>query len=214
MINRRTLKTELGVFADFQPELPESFRDAPFVLLGNIVPRLQLHLLEQARGKPFVAVDTMDYWIHSAREDLEKVIRRADLLTVNDGEARQLTGAYNLREAARKIMALGPRFVVVKKGEHGSMLISQEGIALIPAYPLERVVDPTGAGDAFAGGFMGFLARTGAARIDDALMRRALLYGSVTASFGVEAFSTERLETLTLAEITARADELRRMATL
>ncbi len=210
-INRRTLDTQLGVFADFSPALPETFRDAPFVLLGNIVPALQLSLLDQVRGQPFVVVDTMDLWIRIARPDLEKVIRRANLLTLNDSEARLLTGRHNLLECAQAIRAMGPQYVVIKKGEHGAMLCSDQGIALIPAFPVDQVVDPTGAGDCFAGAFMGFLARTRAARIDEPLLRRALLHGSVVASFGVEAFSTERLEKLTLAEIDARVAALRAM---
>jgi len=214
MINRRTLKTELGVFADFSPELPDSFRDAPFVMLGNISPSLQLHVLNQARGRPFVVLDTMDLWIRIARADLDAVIRRADVITLNDAEARMLTGCHNLRDCAKKLLAMGPRFVVIKKGEHGAMLFSEGGIALLPAYPIEKVVDPTGAGDCFAGAFMGFLAQTRAARVDEALIRRAMLHGSVVASFGVEAFSTERLERLTRDEIAARVEELRAMCDL
>ena len=210
-INRRTLDTQLGVFADFSPELPESFRDAPFVLLGNIGPALQLHVLDQARGQPFVVVDTMDLWIRIARPELEQVIRRANMLTLNDAEARLLTGRHNLLECARAILAMGPQYVVIKKGEHGAMLCSAQGIALIPAFPVEQVTDPTGAGDCFAGAFMGFLARTRATRIDEPLLRRALLHGSVVASFGVEAFSTERLEKLQLKEIEDRVSALRAM---
>ena len=211
LINRRTLDTQLGVFAEFSPELPESFRDAPFVLLGNIVPALQLHVLDQARGRPFVVVDTMDLWIRIAKPDLEKVIRRANMLTLNDSEARLLTGRYNLLECARDILAMGPQYVVIKKGEHGAMLYSAQGIALIPAYPVDQVADPTGAGDCFAGAFMGFLAQTGASRIDEPLLRRALLHGSVVASFGVEAFSSERLEKLSKGEIDSRVAALRNM---
>ena len=211
LINRRTLETKLGVFGAFSPELPEAFRDAPFVLLGNIGPALQLHVLDQARGRPFVVVDTMDLWIRIARPELEQVIRRANMLTLNDAEARLLTGRHNLLDCARAILGMGPQYVVIKKGEHGAMLCSPQGIALIPAFPVEQVVDPTGAGDCFAGAFMGFLARTRATRIDEPLLRRALLHGSVVASFGVEAFSTERLEGLQAAEIEARVETLRAM---
>lgn len=214
MINRRTLKTELGVFASFSPELPETFRAAPFVMLGNIVPALQLHVLDQVQGKPFVALDTMDLWIQSARPDLEQVIRRANVVTLNDAEARLLTGHHHLVTCAQKILEMGPQYVVIKKGEHGAMLFSQHGIALIPAYPVDPVIDPTGAGDCFAGAFMGYLARVGAPRVDETLMRQALLHGSVVASFGVEAFSTERLERLTGAEIEARVAALRQMTAL
>ena len=212
LINRRTLRTELGVFAGFRPALPDAFREAPFVLLGNIGPELQLHVLDQARGRPFVVADTMDLWIRTARPALEQVLRRADLVTLNDAEIRLLTGRHNLCECARAVRDMGQRYVVVKKGEHGAMLFDGDDIALIPAYPVDRVVDPTGAGDCFAGAFLGFLAGTGAARIDPALVRRALLHGSVVASFGVEAFSTERLEALTRAAIDARAGRLRAMA--
>ena len=211
LINRRTLETKLGVFGAFSPELPEAFRDAPFVLLGNIGPALQLHVLDQARGRPFVVVDTMDLWIRIARPELEQVIRRANMLTLNDAEARLLTGRHNLLDCARAILGMGPQYVVIKKGEHGAMLCSPQGIALIPAFPVEQVVDPTGAGDCFAGAFMGFLARTRATRIDEPLLRRALLHGSVVASFGVEAFSTERLEGLQAAEFEARVETLRAM---
>jgi sugar/nucleoside kinase (ribokinase family) len=210
-INRRTLDTQLGVFADFSPELPEAFQEAPFVLLGNIGPALQLHVLDQVRGQPFVVVDTMDLWIRIARPELEQVIRRANLLTLNDAEARLLTGRHNLLECAQAVLAMGPQYVVIKKGEHGAMLCSAAGIALIPAFPVAKVEDPTGAGDCFAGAFMGFLANTRAERIDEGLLRRALLHGSVVASFGVEAFSTERLERLTVAEIEARVQALRSM---
>ncbi len=213
-INRRTLDTQLGVFADFSPELPEAFRAAPFVLLGNISPSLQLHVLDQVRGQPFVVVDTMDLWIRIARQDLVQVIRRANLLTLNDAEARLLTGHHNLLDCARAVLAMGPQYVVIKKGEHGAMLCSATGISLIPAYPVEQVEDPTGAGDCFAGAFMGFLAHTRAERIDEGLLRRALLHGSVVASFGVEAFSTERLERLTSAEIAARMQALRSMSAI
>jgi sugar/nucleoside kinase (ribokinase family) len=213
-VNRRTLDTQLGVFADFTPELPEAFRDAPFVLLGNIGPELQLHVLDQARGTPFVMADTMDLWINIARPALERVIRRVDLLTLNDSEARLLTGRYNLLEAARAVLEMGPQYVVIKKGEHGAMLVSRSGVGLLPAFPVEKVADPTGAGDCFAGAAMGFLARTGAARIDEPLLRRALLHGSVVASFDVEAFSTERLERLQAPEIDARVAALRAMCSV
>lgn len=211
-INRRTLDTRLGVFAKFSPELPESFRDAPFVMLGNIGPELQLHVLDQARGRPFVMADTMDLWINIARPALRRVIRRVNLLTLNDGEARLLTGRHNLLECARAVLDMGPQYVVIKKGEHGAMLVSQTGVALLPAFPVAKVVDPTGAGDCFAGACMGFLARTRAARVDEPLLRRALLHGSVVASFGVEAFSTERLEKLSVREIEARVETLRAMS--
>jgi len=211
-INRRTLDTQLGVFADFSPELPDSFRDTPFVLLGNIGPSLQMHVLNQVRGQPFVAADTMDLWIRTARADLDRLIARVNLLTLNDTEARLLSGEQNLLACAHAIRKMGPQYVVIKKGEHGAMLCSEAGVGLLPAYPVARVVDPTGAGDCFAGACLGFLASSGARRIDEPLLRRALLHGAVVASFGVEAFSTERLECLTRPEIEARVSELRAMA--
>jgi sugar/nucleoside kinase (ribokinase family) len=212
MINRRTVATELGVFADFTPELPAAYRGAPFVMLGNIGPSLQLHVLDQAAGARFVAVDTMDLWIRTARPDLERVIRRCHLLTLNDGEARLLTGRHNLRDCAEALLVMGPRYVVIKKGEHGALLFGADGLAIVPAYPVREVCDPTGAGDAFAGALMGALARAG--RTDPAALRQALLQASVVASFGVEAFSLERLESLTPAEIVGRVAELRAMAAL
>lgn len=209
MINRRTLRTELNVFADFSPELPPEYRNAPFLLLGNISPELQLHVLSQARKPKFVVADTMDLWINTARAPLMKLIQRVHLLTLNDGEARLLTGEYNLKACAAKIMGWGPRYVVIKKGEHGAMLFSQSGVFLVPAYPVDKVVDPTGAGDSFAGGFVGWLAREGTA--SSHAVREALLCGSVVASFGVEAFSVDGLRTLTRRRIARRLAELERM---
>ncbi len=213
MINRRTLATKLGVFEDFAPELPESFRDATHVLLGNIGPELQLHLLDQARGARFVAADTMDLWIETARPALLKVLARAGMLMLNDVEARLLAGRWNLRDCAAAILDMGPELVVIKKGEHGSLLFfTREGVAIVPAYPVRTVRDPTGAGDCYAGACLGFLAAAG--RADMETLRQALLHGSVVASFGVEGFGTARLENLTRAEIEARAEELRVMAAL
>jgi sugar/nucleoside kinase (ribokinase family) len=212
MIDRRTLKTELGVFESFRPTLPESFRDAPFVLLGNISPELQLHVLDQARGTPFVAADTMNLWIDIARPALLRVLARTTLLTLNDGEARLLTGRYNLRDCARELLTMGPRYVVIKKGEHGALLCARDGLAIVPAYPVAAVRDPTGAGDCYAGACLGYLARAG--RADMATLRQALLHASVVASFGVEDFSIARLESLDRAAIDARVAELRAMAAL
>lgn len=209
MINRRTISTDLNVFADFSPELPEEYRDAPFILLANISPELQLHVLDQARNLQFVVADTMNLWIDIAREPLMKLISRVDMLTLNDEEARMLTGQYNLRKCAGMILDYGPRFVVIKKGEHGATLFSRDGIFITPAYPVNDVRDPTGAGDAFAGGFMGALAKGGA--VSDSDIRRALLHGSTVASFAVEQFSLDSLKGLTTASIDTRLKELQSM---
>ena len=209
MINRRTLSTELNVFADFSPVLPESYRDAPCFLLANISPQLQLHVLDQAVAPKFVVADTMNLWIDIARDPLMEVISRVDMLTLNDEEARMLAGEHNLRACAGKILEYGPRYVVIKKGEHGAMLFSEEGIFITPAYPVNQVCDPTGAGDAFAGGFMGTLAKGGA--ISEAAIRRALLCGSAVASFAVEQFSLDALQALSSDGIQQRLDELAEM---
>jgi sugar/nucleoside kinase (ribokinase family) len=209
MINRRTLSTELNVFQAFSPQIPAAYRRAPFLLLGNISPELQLRVLAQMERPRFVAADTMDLWINTAREGLLRVIRRANLLTLNDGEARLLAGRHNLRDCAETIAAWGPQYVVIKKGEHGAMLVSRSGVFLAPAYPVRRLHDPTGAGDAFAGGLMGMLA--GRRQVTERAVRAALLYGSVVASFGVEDFSIARLERLTRRDIEERLAELKRM---
>jgi sugar/nucleoside kinase (ribokinase family) len=209
MIERTTLKTALGVFADFKPELPAAYRRAPFVLLGNIQPELQSHVLDQAEKPRFVALDTMNLWIEIARPALVKVMKRVDLLTLNDGEARLLTGRWNLLECAAKLLKMGPSYVIIKKGEHGALLFSHKGVHIIPAYPVSRLADPTGAGDTYAGAMIGFLAQDG--RITDASIREALLHASVLASFGVEGFSLERLEKLPRIEIKRRVAALKRM---
>lgn len=209
MIERTTLKTELGVFANFEPVLPDGYRRAPFVLLGNIQPELQLHVLKQAKSPRFVALDTMNLWIDIARPALKKVIRRVDLLTVNDGEARLLTGKWNLRECAEAILKMGPSYVLLKKGEHGALLFSKKGIFIVPAYPVRRLKDPTGAGDTYAGAFMGYLAQAG--RVTERAMREALICASVMASFCVEGFSVEQLESLSRPAFEKRVQELVRM---
>jgi sugar/nucleoside kinase (ribokinase family) len=209
MIERTTLKTELGVFASFMPELPAAYRAAPFVLLGNIQPELQMHVLKQADGAKFVALDTMNLWIETTRPALLKVIRRVNLLTVNDGEARQLTGKWNLRECAEAILKMGPSYAVIKKGEHGALLFSKDSVFIVPAYPVRKLVDPTGAGDSYAGTFMGYLARAG--RVSDGILRKALVHASAVASFGVEGFSLERFQKLSAPDIQVRVDELKSM---
>ena len=212
MNSRRTLLTELNVFGSFMPVLPAAYRRAPFVFLANISPDLQLHVLSQVESPKFVAADTMDLWINTAREPLMKLIRRVDLLTLNESEARLLAGEHNLVKAARGILEWGPAYVLIKKGEHGAMLFSRHGAAVIPAFPLEHVLDPTGAGDTFAGGLMGALAEYGAA--DQMTLRRAMAYGAVVASFGVEAFSLERLQKLNRAEIEERMGAYRQLTHL
>ena len=204
-----TLETRLGVFSHFRPKIPEQFRRAPFVFLANIDPRLQLDVLNQVEQPTLVACDTMNFWIESRRSDLLALLDRVDLITVNDAEARQLTEESNLVKAARWIMNRGPKHVIIKKGEHGALMFTQKSVFLAPAYPLENVFDPTGAGDSFAGGFMGYLARTG--RTDEESMRRAVVYGSTMGSFAVERFSTERLMEITADDIRTRLADFRRL---
>lgn len=209
MDHRRTLATELNVFADFSPELPAAYRTAPFLFLGNIAPGLQRHVLAQVRKPRFVLLDTMDLWINVAKAELLDVIKRVTMLTLNESEARHLTGEHGLVKAARHLLKMGPRYVLIKKGEHGSILFSSTGIFLMPAYPLEEVSDPTGAGDTFAGGFMGALAAGGS--ISEQAIRRAMASGSVVASFGVEGFSLDRLRKLNKRQLDARLRLFRRM---
>jgi sugar/nucleoside kinase (ribokinase family) len=204
-----TLETQLGVFSRFSPKIPEQFRNAPFVFLGNIDPRLQLDVLKQVDKPKLVACDTMNFWIQSRRTDLIALLEHVDLVTLNDGEARQLTEKVNLTQAAKWIMEHGPKTVIIKKGEHGAFMFTGTSIFFAPAFPLESVFDPTGAGDSFAGGFIGYLARTD--DLSEANMRRAVMYGSAMGSFAVEKFSTERLMTLTRAEIDGRIRELKQL---
>ena len=204
-----TLETRLGVFSHFRPKIPEQFRKAPFVFLANIDPRLQLEVLKQVERPKLVACDTMNFWIESRRSDLIELLTHVDLITLNDGEARQLTEQSNLVKAARWIMQRGPTHVVIKKGEHGAFMFTESSVFFAPAYPLEDVFDPTGAGDSFAGGFMGYLARAG--KIDEEHMRRAVVYGSVMGSFAVERFSIERLLELDRTDILRRLAEFRRL---
>lgn len=201
----RTLDTQLNVFADFKPALPAELRRVPYLFLANIDPVLQLDVLGQMGKRPqLVALDTMNFWIQGKRDDLLRVLREVDIVTINDGEARQLAGEPNLIRAARAITALGPKTVIVKRGEYGAMMFSDGVFFMVPAYPLDSVFDPTGAGDTFAGGFVGYLAAMD--RVDGPTMRRAMVYGSVMASFTVEDFSLKRLTRLTSAEIGQRYD--------
>jgi sugar/nucleoside kinase (ribokinase family) len=204
-----TIETHLGVFSDFRPKIPEQFRRAPFVFLANIDPRLQLSVLDQVETPALVACDTMNFWIESRRPELIQLLGRVDLITLNDGEARQLTEQFNLVAAARWILDRGPRFVIIKKGEHGAFFFTRESIFFAPAYPLEQIFDPTGAGDSFAGGFIGFLARTG--DLSEANMRRAVVYGSAMGSFAVERFSIDRLLEIDRETIHRRVGEFRQL---
>jgi cytidine kinase len=206
MNNRRTLTTELGVFENFSPELPDAYRQAPFVLLANIGPNLQHHVLDQMRRPRFVAADTMDLWLNIALPDLLRLLKRIDAIVLNDSEARQLTGQSNVVTALQKIHRLGPRYVIVKKGEHGSILSGPSGLFLAPAYPLSKVVDPTGAGDSFVGGMMGYLASCKGSLTQN--LRQAILYGSVVASFCCEGFGLTRTVKASRKDIERRAREL------
>lgn len=209
--SRETLDTRLGVFADFQPRIPESFRATEWVFLGNIDPELQLDVLRQIERPKLVACDTMNFWISGKRDSLLALLEHVDLLLVNDAEARELSGDFNLSRAARWIQERGPRYVIIKKGEHGAILFTPDSVFFAPGYPLETVFDPTGAGDAFAGGLLGSLAQTG--RIEDADLRRAVIYGSAMGSFAVEKFSVDRFRDLDAVEIDARVRQFREMTT-
>ena len=212
MIERTTLKTELGVFADFMPELPESYKKAPFVLLGNIQPDLQLHVLNQATKPLFVVLDSMNLWIDIARPALEQVIAKVDLVTMNDGEARQLTSKWNLRDCAAEILKMGPKYVLIKKAEHGAILFSKKEIFILPAYPVKTLKDPTGAGDTYAGAFIGYLAK--ARIVNIIVIRKALMFASAMAAFCVEGFSIEKMERITREDVAKRVCELWKMTSV
>jgi sugar/nucleoside kinase (ribokinase family) len=202
LASRESLDTQLNVFADFKPVLPEGWRDAELLFLGNIHPALQLDVVNQVKKPRLVAMDTMNFWIGGEAQALARVLERVDLIVINDEEARQLTREHNLPRAARAIRAMGPKTVIVKRGESGALLFHEHGVFAAPAYPLEKVVDPTGAGDTFAGGFMGYLARV--RDLGPQAVRRAMFYGSVMASFCVEDYSLDRLRSLTEGEIEGR----------
>jgi sugar/nucleoside kinase (ribokinase family) len=202
LAQRTTLDTQLGVFEHFRPRLPESYRDAEFVFLANIHPSLQLDVLEQVRNPRLVACDTMNFWIERTPKELRRTLERVHLLVINDEEARQLAGEHNLVRAAKGILRMGPHSVIVKRGDSGALLFHEHGVFAAPAFPLEDVVDPTGAGDSFAGGFMGWLAHAASTSADE--VRRAMIYGSVLASFSVEDFSLDRFRRLTAPEVYTR----------
>jgi sugar/nucleoside kinase (ribokinase family) len=204
-----TLETKLGVFSNFRPKIPEQFRSAPFVFLGNIDPRLQLEVLTQVAKPKLVACDTMNFWIESRRADIVTLLGHVDLITLNDAEARQLTDESNLVKAAKWIMERGPKHVVIKKGEHGAFMFTQSSIFFAPAFPLESVFDPTGAGDSFAGGFIGYLAKTG--DLSEQNLRRAVVYGSAMGSFAVEKFSVQRLLEITPEDIKRRVADIHKL---
>lgn len=212
MNTRDTLATELNVLADFNPVVPEAYKNADVVMLGNLHPLVQLSVLEQMDDSPKLTIlDTMNFWMDNALEDLHKVIAKVDVLTINDEEARQLTGEYSLVVAARKIYDMGPKFVVIKKGEHGALLFHENEIFSAPALPLENVYDPTGAGDTFAGGFAGYLASTKDFSFNN--MKTAIIYGSALASFCVEAFGTEQLQNVSEQALSLRLKQFRDLTT-
>jgi len=206
MNTRDTLVTDLNVLAKFDPKIPESYQGSEYVMLGNLMPTVQISVLNQLKSKPkLVIMDTMNFWMDIAMDDLQKVLGMVDLLMVNDSEARQLSGEYSLVKAARKIQAMGPKYVIIKKGEHGALLFHGENIFSAPALPLEDVFDPTGAGDSFAGGFIGFLARVNSTTFES--MKAAIIMGSAIASFCVEKFGPERLKEISAEDIDARVNE-------
>ena len=201
-----TINTDLGVFGDWEPVVPAAFRDSEFVFLANILPEIQGRMLEQVRAPKAVALDTMNYWIERRRDALAGVMAQVDIVTVNESEARQFCGTHNVLKAAREILALGPRAVVIKRAEYGALLLTKDRIFWTPAYPLDEVRDPTGAGDAFAGGMLGHLARSGT--LDDPTLCRAVLHGTVCASFAVEEFSVDGIERADRGAIDRRVREL------
>jgi len=203
MNTRDTLETQLNVLADFQPKVPIEHRAPDFLMLGNLTPSVQMSVINQLSSRPkLIVMDTMNFWMDIALTELKEVLLRVDVLSINDEEARQLSGEYSLMRAARKIMKMGPKYLIIKKGEHGALLFSEREVFYCPALPLEDVFDPTGAGDTFAGGFIGYLAATQDISFDN--MKRAIIYGSAMASFCVEKFGTERLMSLNREEIDER----------
>ncbi|MGV3685605.1 MAG: PfkB family carbohydrate kinase [Daejeonella sp.] len=206
MNSRDTLVTELNVLADFDPIIPESYQDCEYLMLGNLTPQVQQTVISRLRKRPkLIVLDTMNFWMDIALNDLLDVIRNVDVLTINDAEARQLSGEYSLVKAAKKILKMGPKYLIIKKGEHGALLFHDDLIFSAPALPLADVFDPTGAGDTFAGGFIGYLAQAGT--INFASMKNAIIYGSALASFCVEKFGTEKIKDLTKEQITKRVQE-------
>ncbi len=196
MNSRDTLVTDLNVLADFKPVVPESYQGSEFLMLGNVMPSLQLSVIQQLRQRPkLIILDTMNFWMETAMDDLKKVLKEVDVVLINDSEARQLSGEYSLVKAAKAILQMGPQYLIIKKGEHGALLFNDNSVFFAPALPLEDVFDPTGAGDTFAGGFVGYLAHTGNIEFEN--MKTAIIYGSALASFCVEKFGPQRLKEIT-----------------
>jgi sugar/nucleoside kinase (ribokinase family) len=206
MNSRDTLVTDLNVLADFNPIVPDNYQGAEFLMLGNLMPKLQLSVINQLKKRPkLIVLDTMNFWMETAMDDLKEVLKKIDVLLVNDGEARQLSGEFSLVKAARAILKMGPKFLIIKKGEHGALLFNENHVFFAPALPLEEVFDPTGAGDTFAGGFIGHLAKTKDISYEN--MKTAIIIGSAMASFCVEKFGPQRMKEITKADIDARLEE-------
>lgn len=210
LTSRETIKTELNVFADFHPKIPQEWRDTPYVMLGNIHPSLQIEVLEQIREPKLVIADTMNFWIDGTPDELRSMMKRIDLLVINEEEARQLAGEHNIIRVAQILLGMGPRIVVIKRGEYGALLFEGTSVFSAPAYPVDKVLDPTGAGDSFAGGMLGYLARRDSQ--DDETLRRAVVYGSAVASYCVEGVSTKRLIEVTKSDIDGRFRDFARLA--
>lgn len=209
--SRDTLVTELNVLADFDPIIPESYQDCEYLMLGNLTPKVQQTVIERMHKRPkLIVMDTMNFWMDIAMDDLKVTLSMVDVLTINDEEARQLSGEYSLVKASRKILAMGPKYLIIKKGEHGALLFHENSVFSAPALPLEEVFDPTGAGDTFAGGFIGYIAKTGDISYEG--MKRAIIYGSAMASFCVEKFGSERINDLTDVELKGRLQEFVNLA--
>lgn len=209
MNSRDTLVTDLNVLADFDPKLPESYLDSEFVMLGNLQPAVQMNVIKQLRGPKLIVMDTMNFWMESAMPELEKVLKKIDVLLINDAEARQLSGQYSIVKASKAILAMGPKFLIVKKGEHGALLFYGDKVFFAPALPLEEVFDPTGAGDTFAGGFIGHLAKTKDISFEN--MKTAIIVGSAMASFCVEKFGPTRLKEISKEDIDKRLHQFREL---
>jgi sugar/nucleoside kinase (ribokinase family) len=206
MNSRDTITTELNVLADFNPVVPEAYQDCDFLMLGNLMPKVQQQVMSQLKKRPkLIVLDTMNFWMDIAMPELLETLKQVDVLTINDSEARQLSNEYSLVKAAQKILTMGPKYLIIKKGEHGALLFNKEQVFFAPALPLEDVFDPTGAGDSFAGGFIGYLAETEDISFEN--MKRAIIFGSATASFCVEKFGTENLVGLTQEQVDSRVQE-------